>query len=90
MGHHANHIKLRGLSEAPDDVLWQLAIDENRVMVSKDADFVTLARRGQSGAVLRLAVGNCPNALLYDLVRERLPAAILRLSNGERMVEIEQ
>ncbi|MBJ7486696.1 DUF5615 family PIN-like protein [Brevundimonas sp.] len=90
MGHPADHIKLRGLAEAADDVLWQLAIDEDRVMVSKDSDFVTLAQRGESGAVLRLAVGNCPNTLLYDLVREKLPAAILRLSNGERLVEIER
>jgi len=88
MGHDADHVKLRGLSQAADEFLWSLAKDENRVVISKDTDFNVIATRTADGAFLRLAVGNCPNSELYALVREQLASAVLRLNNDERIVEI--
>ena len=88
MGHDADHIKLRGLSQAADEFLWLLAKDEDRVVVSKDIDFAIIARRSADGSFLRLAIGNCPNSELYALVQKQLASAVLRLANGERIVEI--
>ncbi len=88
IGHDAEHIKLRGLAEASDEFLWRLAIDEDRVVLSKDVDFVRLAQGGDGGALLRLSVGNCSNTTLYALMQRRLQGAVLRLQNGEKIVEI--
>lgn len=88
MGHHARHVKLMGISQASDATIWAIGAADDRIIVSKDADFLTLARSSSAGALLRLAVGNCSNQGLYSIIRARLDSAVLWLENGERVVEI--
>jgi predicted nuclease of predicted toxin-antitoxin system len=88
MDHHAEHVKLIGLAEAADEALWNLAISRGLVIVSKDSDFLRLARLDTKGALLRLAIGNCSNTALYEVVKREWAAAVLRLGAGERIVEI--
>ncbi|MBX9615795.1 MAG: DUF5615 family PIN-like protein [Caulobacteraceae bacterium] len=88
LGHDAVHVKLMGLAEATDEALWTLASQDDRVVISKDSDFLILARRRPEGALLRLVLGNCSNITLYEVVRRELSLAVARLDRGERIVEI--
>lgn len=44
-GHDAEDVLDRGEGQTDDRRLWQSAIAENRIMVSKDEDFFILATR---------------------------------------------
>jgi len=88
MGHRARHVKLMGLSQASDETIWAIGATQEMIIVSKDADFLTLAKASSAGALLRLAVGNGSNQALYSIIRQHLDAAVLRLESGERIVEL--
>ena len=55
-GHDAVHTLERGLEQADDDVLLDMARDEQRIVISGDTDF---------GALLALARQNSPSVILF-------------------------
>ena len=61
-----------GLARAPDTLIWQHALDQGFVIVSKDEDFHHLSfLRGAPPKVIGLSLGNCSTARLEKLLRER-------------------
>ncbi|MCC6919238.1 MAG: DUF5615 family PIN-like protein [Alphaproteobacteria bacterium] len=46
-GHEAEHVLDLGLAQMPDIVLWRYATSSGACIITKDRDFITLAR--QSG-----------------------------------------
>jgi predicted nuclease of predicted toxin-antitoxin system len=95
----ANHLRARGhdclhvldiaLDEASDLNVWSFGIRDNRVIVSKDEDFVFLANRpGDGGRLIWVRLGNCRNQALlaaFDQLHDDLVAAI---DSGQRIVEV--
>jgi predicted nuclease of predicted toxin-antitoxin system len=47
-GHDVVHVRELGLGNAPDDVIFDVASDQSRVLVSADTDFGTLLARRKS------------------------------------------
>jgi predicted nuclease of predicted toxin-antitoxin system len=89
LGHEALHVKQLGLSMASDQLIWRTAESLGAVIVSKDSDFIGFVARGAAGtALVRLRVGNCANAALYDIVRRAWAGVIDRLTEGEFVVEV--
>jgi len=89
LGHEALHVKRLGLSTASDHHIWRMAVSLGAVIVSKDSDFISFAARGAaSAALVRLRVGNCANAALYDAVRRAWADVVARLEEGEAVVEV--
>jgi predicted nuclease of predicted toxin-antitoxin system len=88
LGHEAIHVKQLGLSTASDQLIWRTAESLGAVIVSKDGDFIGFARGAAGTALVRLRVGNCANAALYDIVRRAWAGVVDRLTEGEAVVEV--
>ena len=88
-GHDAGHVLDRGEGQTDDRQLWQSAIFENRIMVSKDEDFFILATRPNDvGQLLWLRVGNCRTPMLlaaFDRAWHNIEQAF---QSGQRIVEV--
>lgn len=63
------HVRMLGLHGAADLHLWDLAIREGCVLVTKDEDFVTLSvLRGAPPKVVWLNVGNAGTSAITELL----------------------
>jgi predicted nuclease of predicted toxin-antitoxin system len=88
-GHDCVHVADLGLDEALDVALWARALAEQRIVVSKDEDFVLLANRaGDLGRLIWVRLGNTRNEPLlaaFDKVHDDIVAAF---DAGQRIVEV--
>jgi predicted nuclease of predicted toxin-antitoxin system len=66
----SNHVRLLGLSEVTDRVLWDYAKTNGFTIVSQDVDFAELAALlGSPPKVVWLRVGNQSTAVISTLIR---------------------
>lgn len=79
-GHDAVHVRDYGLQEAQDDLIFDRAAREERIIVSGDTDF---------GTSLALRRETSPSVILFRRVVPRSPAAqvALLLSNLKEVAE---
>lgn len=84
-GHDAIHVRSIGLQRADDDVIFERAAIENRIVVSADADFGTLlalrSSRQPSVIQFRGEGSRRPDALARTLLAN-LPQLLDALENG--------
>lgn len=67
---HSLHVYAIGLEESDDSVVWEYARTNDLVIVTKDADYLIIgARLGHPPKVVRIGLGNCPTAVVADLLR---------------------
>lgn len=70
LGGDSLHVSEAGLAEASDAEVWRFACDQERIVVSKDEDFLYLAAREPAKAgVLWVRLGNCRTAPLLPKSR---------------------
>lgn len=69
-GHDSVHVRDLGLQQAPDPVLFDLAANQGRILVSADTDFGTLLARRKSAK---------PSVVLFRHGAERQPSRQLML-----------
>ncbi|MFO0839209.1 MAG: DUF5615 family PIN-like protein [Phycisphaerae bacterium] len=84
-GHQAQHVRERGLSSAPDEVIFALAAKEDAVIVTSDLDFsriLALSGRDSPGLILFRAGPRTDIEMqqLLESVLRRVPEADLRRS----------
>ena len=66
----SSHTENCGLGEASDDMIWAYAATEGYTIVSKDGDFRARSLlKGSPPQVVWLRVGNCPTAIVTNLLR---------------------
>jgi predicted nuclease of predicted toxin-antitoxin system len=79
------HVLEVGLERATDSEIWQIALTEDRVVVSKDEDFLILTSRpGDCGRLIWVRLGNCRNAALLAA----FDAACVAIKTRQRIIEI--
>jgi predicted nuclease of predicted toxin-antitoxin system len=88
-GYPAEHVEDAGLRHAADPAIWQYAERQQAVIVTKDEDFVDRFRRQPNGPVIVwLRIGNATNAALLKWFLPILPAIVVRIRSGDRLIEI--
>lgn len=70
---------------ATDEAIVACAVAKADVIVSKDADFLSLVPPPQ---LLIVATGNIPNKRLLAVFEERFAPAVEQLADGRTVVEI--
>jgi len=88
-GHHAEHLESVGLRHAKDSDVWDYALREHAVIITKDEDFMERLRRRREGpAIVWLRIGNAANAVLLASFMPLLKTVVDRLESGEKLIEI--
>jgi predicted nuclease of predicted toxin-antitoxin system len=87
-GHDALHtLDLPGKNHTSDSELIARAMQEGRVVISKDADFVQSFLVTGEPSLLLISTGNISNAELEKILRDNLSAIEAAFASG-RFVEI--
>ena len=80
-----------GLRDSEDEEIFRAAREEHAIVMTKDADFVTLLERhGPPPQILWITCGNTSDARLREILLGLLGEALRLLEGGEELVEISQ
>jgi predicted nuclease of predicted toxin-antitoxin system len=89
VGHDARHVDEAGLRTADDDTIWDYALQQKAVVITKDEDFPDRYLRSSiTPVVVWLRIGNCRNAELLAWFMPLLPQLIARIEFGDRLIEV--
>ncbi len=89
IGHSAQHVAELDLGDAEDAVIWERALDQNAVIVTKDEDFAERhAHFGDGPTVIWLRIGNSTNRTLLLWLEPRWDEIMELLGNGNRLIEV--
>lgn len=71
----SSHVRLHGMANAVDPLVWQFARNQGFIIVSKDEDFHHLSfLRGAPPKVTGIGLGNCSTAAVELLLRNSFSA----------------
>ena len=89
LGVEAIALRDLGLRDATDKEIFERARLAGAVILTKDADFVELARRrGAPPSILWMTVGNTSNARVRSLLEASWPRVSENLASGEALIEL--
>jgi len=88
-GHQAEDVADIDLRDAADSPIWLHAIENEAILVTKDADFAHRFRQGGSAPViLWLRIGNTSRRALLQYFIPLLPRIEAMIRQGERLIEV--
>jgi predicted nuclease of predicted toxin-antitoxin system len=87
--HEAEHLFDRNLLTATDTQIWERGRRESLIIFSKDVDFYDRALLfGAPPQVVHVAVGNCSNARLFEVLADEWADIERALVSGSRLISI--
>lgn len=88
-GHDAVHVADVGLRHADDTDIWQAALDQALVIVTKDEDFPHRSRQNKTApTIVWLRVRNVSRKALLLWFEPLLPRIEALIQQGERLIEV--
>ncbi len=88
-GHTANHVRELRLKSEMDIAIWEYALKNDLIVVSKDRDFFDFAcRPGDEGKLVWVRLGNCRTAPLLTTFEKFLPQIVNSFADGNRIIEL--
>jgi len=88
-GQAAEHVNDVGLDGADDRRIWEHALREAAVIVTKDEDFAIRKSMEPSGPViLWVRIGNTRKQTLLDWFNTMLPSIVASIDAGEQLIEL--
>ncbi len=89
LGHEAEHLADLGLLTVTDTELWERGKNQHVIILSKDSDFYDRALLlGTPPQVLHIAVGNCSNARLIEILTSAWQEIETGLLTGSKLVSV--
>lgn len=90
-GYQAKHLEDIGMQEAEDPDIWQYALENQAVIITKDEDFYHRFTQAPSKApvIVWLRVLNCSKHALLDWFKPLLKDIVTDLEQGERIIEVQ-
>lgn len=78
-----------GMRDASDKQIFERAIKEGAIVMTKDDDFLQLAHdKGEGPKIIWVTCGNSSNQKMKQILSNTLREAIKYLEKGEQIVEI--
>ena len=88
-GHVAEHVNRVRFGGTSDLAIWNYAKQHRATLITKDPDFIALARRELPGPqVVWVRIGNIANEALWRRIGPVMNDIIESLEAGERVVEV--
>ena len=88
-GHFAEHVSENGLRDADDSPIWQYALENQAIIVTKDEDFPHRSQQSTTKPViLWLRIGNCSRQALLQWFEPLLPQIELLVQQGNVLIEL--
>jgi predicted nuclease of predicted toxin-antitoxin system len=88
-GHDAKHVFDIGLANAEDKIIWQYAIENHAIIITKDEDFVILNYlQPNKTSVVWIRIGNTSKKFLLAWFEKLLPSLEKKLSQNETLIEL--
>lgn len=89
LGHRAEHVLDLGLESSPDSDIWDFAVANAAVILTKDGDFkVMRAVLGHGPSVVWIRIGNTTTPALFEALAPVWDAIFAALEAGEAVIEI--
>ena len=83
------HVDDVGLRNADDIVIWNYALRDGAIVVTKDEDFAERTARATTGPIIIwLRIGNATNRALLEWLEPRWPRIVALLEAGDRFIEV--
>jgi predicted nuclease of predicted toxin-antitoxin system len=88
-GYPSQAVRELDLREADDELIWNHAVAQQLVIITKDEDFARRVWQTSEGpSVVWLRMGNCSNRALLELLMPMLTDIVERINLGDRIVEV--
>ncbi len=88
-GFESKHVIELGLDSANDHAIWNFASEEDWIVVSKDEDFLHIAKSKPGTAqLIWVRIGNCRSRALLSAFEKLWKTLELALKAGEDIIEI--
>jgi predicted nuclease of predicted toxin-antitoxin system len=90
-GYEACAVRDIGLREADDSSIWDFAIQNGWIIVTKDEDFPERVLNSRaSPKIVWLRIGNCTKLALLAWFAPLFPKVLHELTNDHRIVEVRE
>ena len=90
-GYDVQAVRELGLREAEDDAIWDYALANQAVIVTKDQDFADrLLSGGTAPIIVWLRIGNTSNRALLTWLLPLWPDILSRIQSGDTLIEVRE
>jgi len=89
LGHESIHVLDVELDGSTDKQIWDYAVQQGYVIVSKDSDFFDLQlTQRKCTPVIWVRLGNCRTGYLCSVFERHISAIVEQLQSGDTLLEI--
>jgi len=91
VGYNVQAVRELGLREAEDDTIWDYALANQAVIITKDQDFADRLLSSRTAPIIVwLRIGNTSNRALLAWLLPLWPDILSRIQSGDKLIEVRE